>query len=348
MQPPAPKGAACPRLPRPPPAPRPPRAHLRDPPALLAIPPTRPPASPPRARLLARGTEPGGGSAPAGRSALTPQREGGTPSPAPAGFFEGVRGEKTTEALLWGEEGRAPPGAPPPPCPPQATPGWVPGAGSPSMLEPLPPGREPRPLPGPVPLPRSSLFVLPARQPPFFKKKRHPPKNRGAPTHPPRLPPGLKPPLTSPSSHPALRGKSRRGGRVVPSWDPVMTALKPNGSDSPPDRTHPPSPRARPRGEAALPAARFAPSGCLPAPRRGCAIPPASGRPPGGSGPAAGSPEGSRGSFPPSPSEWLQPSVPSAPCPLPRAAAPGAGFEGSHRLLFLLSTPPPPPSPRTS
>lgn len=80
---------------------------------------------------------------------------------------------------------------PPPPCPPQATPGWVPGAGSPSMLAPLPPragtAASPRPSAASSELP----LCAPGTAAPFFQEKEAPPTKKEAPQSSPPPSTGL-------------------------------------------------------------------------------------------------------------------------------------------------------------
>lgn len=190
--------------------------------------------------------------------------------------------------------------------------------------------------------------MLPARQPPFFKKKRHPQQKKRRPkASPPTLHGAVAAPYLSFQSPGAeAGGKSRRGGRVVPSWDPAMTALKALGSHTPFALTHPPSPRARPRGEAALPAARFAPSGCLPAPRRGCAIPPRLRATPGGQRPRRRLPGGQPRFFSSFPFPKAPVLAPSAPPPVPLSVLPSRGLALREAIAFCSSSRPPPPPPR--
>lgn len=205
----------------------------------------------------------------------------------------------------------------------------LPGAGS-RGLPPTPPAslprcyRSPPCLPGRCPAALPLRDLLPSAATPLFGRKGHPP-----PLSPPSSP-GLKPLLTSFQS-PGREGEELRGGRVFPGRAPFnnRTTTETTRRRSPPPgpqrgspgfssggrqrclrHVSPPQAARRPRRLRALPPG-------APAPRRATRGARSVSSPPS----QAGAPPG-RGEH-------------TDAC----AAELGVGFEGSHRLLFLLSPP---------
>lgn len=188
MRPPEPKGAACPRPPRSPRSPLSSTATTGSP---------QGPSSPslphdPRHLRPGLGSLRGARSRRVGGVQLLSQKDE-PPPPAPAGFFGEVRGEKTTEVLPEGEEGRAPPAAAVPPS-------GHPGVGPRRRLSlhvsaASPPGGNRGLSPALCRFLGAPSLCSRHGSPLFSRKRGTPNKKRGAPKLPPPPPRGCSRPL---------------------------------------------------------------------------------------------------------------------------------------------------------